>query len=285
MTTKININGDIQDEAFISILDHGFLFGDSIYEVVCTNQGKPCFLDEHLKRLYASASGISLKIPHSPTEIKQQIQITLDSAENRDSYIRIIVTRGIGEVDIDPSSCFNPNIIIFVKEIPQIPFESYEKGISVALVSIKRNSRDSLNPAVKTGNYLNNVLARIEAQRMGAEDAIMVNYMGQLTEGTTSNLFFVKEGRLLTPIKECGILSGITREKIIQLANKNSIALKEGKWPSEELFKAEEIFLSGTVKKIIPVTVLDGRPVGKGIPGPITQKLMRLYSELLENLV
>jgi len=285
MTTKININGDIQDEAFISIFDHGFLFGDSVYEVVCTNQGKPCFLDEHLNRLYASASGISLKIPHSPTEIKKQIQITLDSAKNHESYIRIIVTRGVGEVDIDPSSCFNPNIIILVKEIPQISIESYEKGISVALVSIKRNSRDSLNPAVKTGNYLNNVLARIEAKRMGAEDAIMGNSMGQLTEGTTSNLFFVKEGRLLTPIKECGILSGITREKIIQLANKNSIALKEGKWPSEELFKAEEIFLSGTVKKIIPVTVLDGRPVGKGIPGPITQKLMRLYSELLENLV
>ena len=285
MTTKININGDIQDEAFISIFDHGFLFGDSIYEVVCTNQGKPCFLDEHLKRLYASASGISLKISHSPTEIKKQIQITLDSAKNHESYIRIIVTRGVGEVDIDPSSCFNPNIIILVKEIPQISIESYEKGISVALVSIKRNSRDSLNPAVKTGNYLNNVLARIEAKRMDAEDAIMGNSMGQLTEGTTSNLFFVKEGRLLTPIKECGILSGITREKIIQLANKNSIALKEGKWPSEDLFKAEEIFLSGTVKKIIPVTVLDGRPVGKGIPGPITQKLMRLYSELLENLV
>ncbi len=285
MTTKININGDIQDEAFISIFDHGFLFGDSVYEVVCTNQGKPCFLDEHLKRLYASASGISLKISHSPTEIKKQIQITLDSAKNHESYIRIIVTRGVGDVDIDPSSCFNPNIIILVKEIPQISIESYEKGISVALVSIKRNSRDSLNPAVKTGNYLNNVLARIEAKRMGAEDAIMGNSMGQLTEGTTSNLFFVKEGRLLTPIKECGILSGITREKIIQLANKNSIALKEGKWPSEELFKAEEIFLSGTVKKIIPVTVLDGRPVGKGIPGPITQKLMRLYSELLENLV
>ena len=227
MTTKININGDIQDEAFISIFDHGFLFGDSIYEVVCTNQGKPCFLDEHLKRLYASASGISLKISHSPTEIKKQIQITLDSAKNHESYIRIIVTRGVGEVDIDPSSCFNPNIIILVKEIPQISIESYEKGISVALVSIKRNSRDSLNPAVKTGNYLNNVLARIEAKRMDAEDAIMGNSMGQLTEGTTSNLFFVKEGRLLTPIKECGILSGITREKIIQLANKKSITLEE----------------------------------------------------------
>lgn len=284
MTTKININGNIQDEAFISILDHGFLFGDSIYEVVCTNQGKPCFLEEHLKRLYASASGISLKIPHSPTEIKKQIQITLDSARNYESYIRIIVTRGVGEVDIDPSSCFDPNIIIFVKEIPQIPSDRYEKGISVALVSIKRNSRESLNPAVKTGNYLNNVLARIEASKSGAEDAIMVNSMGQLTEGTTSNLFFVKEGRLLTPIKECGILSGITREKIIQLGIKENIPLEEGKWPSEELFKAEEIFLSGTVKKILPVTRLDGRSVGRGIPGPITQTIMRLYSGLLENL-
>jgi len=284
MTTKININGNIQDEAFISILDHGFLFGDSVYEVICTNQGKPCFLEEHLTRLYASASGISLKISHSPIEIKKQIQTTLDSAENDESYIRIIITRGVGEVDIDPSSCFDPNIIIFVKEIPQIPNERYEKGISVALVSIKRNSRESLNPAVKTGNYLNNVLARIEASRMGAEDAIMVNSMGQLTEGTTSNLFFVKERRLLTPIKECGILSGITREKIIYLANKENIPLKEGKWPSEELFKAEEIFLSGTVKKILPVTRLDGRSVGRGIPGPMTQKIMRLYSELLDNL-
>ncbi len=284
MTTKININGDIQDEGFISILDHGFLFGDSIYEVVCTDEGKPYFLNEHLKRLYASASGISLEIPHDETWIKKQIQATLDSAGNDESYIRIIVTRGVGDLDIDPSSCSHPNIIIFVKNIPQISEESYAKGISVALVSIKRNSRDALNPAVKTGNYLNNVLARVEAQKMGAEDAIMVNPWGQLTEGTTSNLFFVKEGRLLTPEKGCGILSGITREKIILLANENGITLEEGKWPGEELFKADEVFLSGTVKKVMPVSVLDSRPVGDGKPGPITQKIMRLYSELLENL-
>lgn len=284
MTTKININGDIQNEAFISIFDHGFLFGDSIYEVVCTNDGKPCFLDEHLNRLFASASGISLEIPLSSEEIKEQIQATLDSAGNSESYIRIIVTRGVGELDIDPSSCFNPNVIILVKEISPIPDESYKKGISVALVSIKRNSRDSLNPAVKTGNYLNNVLARVESRKMGAEDAIMVNPWGQLTEGTTSNLFFVKDGRLLTPEKECGILSGITRQKIIQLANENGISLEEGKWPGEELFKAEEIFLSGTVKKVMPVTILDNRPVGEGKPGAITRKIMRLYSELLDGL-
>ncbi len=284
MTTKVNINGDIKDEAFIPILDHGFLFGDSIYEVVCTNQGRPCFLDEHLNRLYASASGISLEIPHSKEEIKNQIQTTLDSAGNNESYIRIIVTRGVGDVDIDPSSCLNPNVIIFVKETPQIPVEYYKKGISVALVSIKRNSRDSLNPAVKTGNYLNNVLARVEAQKMGAEDAIMVNPWGQLTESTTSNLFFVKEERIFTPEKECGILSGITREKIIQLAHENGMTLEEGKWPGEELFKAEEIFLSGTVKKVMPVSKLDNRPVGEGKPGPVTRKIMRLYAELLNGL-
>ena len=284
MTNKININGDIHDEAFISILDHGFLFGDSIYEVICTNKGKPCFLDEHLSRLYASASGISLKIPRQPEWIKKEVKKTLNSADNPESYIRIIVTRGEGELDIDPSSCFNPNIIIFVKNIPQIPEESYEKGISVSLVSIKRNSRDSLNPAVKTGNYLNNILARMEAQKLGASDAIMVNGWGQLTEGTTSNLFFVKDERILTPAKECGILSGITREKIIQLAQENGISLEEGKWPGEELFKAEEIFLTGTVKKIMPVSVLDNQPVGNGKPGAITKKIMRLYLSLLEKL-
>ncbi|MEK9628469.1 MAG: branched-chain-amino-acid transaminase [Nitrospinota bacterium] len=285
MTTKININGEIQDEAFISIMDHGFLFGDSIYEVVCTHQGKPCFLDDHLKRLYASAAGISLNIPLTPDEIKEQIQTTLKHANNADSYIRIIITRGEGEMDIDPSSCFKPNVIIFVKSTPQISDESYEKGISVALVSIKRNSRDSLNPAVKTGNYLNNVLARVESQKMGAEDAIMVNPWGLLTESTTSNLFFVREGRLLTPSKECGILSGITRDKIIQLANENGMALEEGKWPGEELFKADEIFLTGTVKKVMPVSKLDSRPVGDGKPGPITRKVMKLFTELLDNLI
>jgi branched-chain amino acid aminotransferase len=284
MTTKINVNGEIQDEAFISVLDHGFLFGDSVYEVICARQGNPYFLDEHLNRLYASASGISLKMPYDHKWIKTLVQATLDSADNPESYIRIIVTRGVGDLDIDPSSCFKPNLIILVKNIPQIPDEDYEKGISVSLVSIKRNSRDALDPAVKTGNYLNNVLARVEAQKMGAVDAIMVNSCGQLTEGTTSNLFFVREGRLLTPNKNCGILSGITREKIIQLAHENGMPIEEGAWPGEELLKAEEIFLSGTVKRVMPVSILDNRPVGIGKPGPITQKMMRLYSELLLSL-
>jgi len=284
MTTKINFNGDIQEEAYISILDHGFLFGDSIYEVICTNKGKPCFLDDHLKRLYASASAISLDIPRNHQWIKENINATLMAAGNSESYVRVIITRGVGELDIDPSSCLEPNIIIFIKSIPIIPDEYYEKGIEVSLVSIKRNSRDSLNPAVKTGNYLNNILAKMEAQKIGAEDAIMVNPWGQLTEATTSNIFFVKNGCIHTPETDCGILSGITREKIIQLAHENGIAIEEGKWLGDELINVDEIFLSGTVKKIMPVSILDNHPVGDGKPGPITNKLMRLYLNLLNNL-
>ncbi len=284
MTTKININGDIQEEGFISILDHGFLFGDSVYEVICTNNGKPCFLEEHLERLYASASAIALNIPCNHKWIKENINSTLMAAGNSDSYIRVIITRGSGELEIDPSTCVKPNIIIIVKKIPVIADDSYEKGISVSLVSIKRNSRDSLNPAVKTGNYLNNILAIMEAQKIGAEDAIMVNPWGQLTEATTSNIFFVKNGCIHTPEKNCGILSGITREKIIQLAHENGIDLIEGNWLGEEIIKAEEIFLSGTVKKILPVSKLDNYPVGNGKPGLITKKIMRLYLNLLECL-
>ena len=284
MTTKINFNGVIREEAFISILDHGFLFGDSIYEVICTNKGRPCFLDEHLRRLYESASAISLDIPHDIQWIKENINATLVASGNPDSYVRIIITRGVGELDLDPSSCLEPNIIIFVKSIPIIPDECYEKGIAVSLVSVKRNSRDSLNPAVKTGNYLNNILAKVEAQKIGADDAIMVNTWGQLTEATTSNIFFVKNGCLHTPETGCGILSGITREKIIQLAHENGITLEEGKWLGDELVNADEIFLSGTVKKIIPVSILDNHPVGNGKPGLITKKIMRLYLALLDNL-
>jgi branched-chain amino acid aminotransferase len=282
MTTKINFNGQIHDELDISVLDHGFLFGDSVYEVVCTIKNQPCFLDKHLCRLFASASAISLDIPHDKQWFQEQLNTTLSAAGNLESYIRIIVTRGIGEVNIDPSTCHRPNIIIIVMETSEYPESCYEKGIHVALVSIKRNSRDALNPNVKTGNYLNNVLAKVESNKLGAQDAIMVNSLGHLTEGTTSNLFFVRDGHIFTPSLDCGILSGITREIVIQLSKENGFRVEEGKWPGEELSEADEIFLTGTIKKVMPVSHLDGRPVGSGKPGPVTLKLMRLYEFLLK---
>lgn len=283
MTTKINFNGEIRDQLSISVFDHGFLFGDSVYEVVSTFKNRPCFLDKHLTRLNASAKAISLNIPNDKEWFRTQLDNTLLAANNKESYIRIIVTRGVGEINIDPISCEHPNVIIIVSEVSEYPDSCYEKGIQVSLVSIKRNARDALNPNVKTGNYLNNVLAKVEANSLGSQDAIMVNPWGYLTESTTSNLFFVHQGHVFTPSMDCGILSGITREMVIQLANENGFHLEEGKWPGEELSKAEEIFLTGTIKKVMPVTKLDGRPVGSGKPGPVTLKLMRLYNNLLEN--
>ncbi len=282
MTTRINFKGEIGQDAFISVLDHGFLFGDSVYEVVVTQNGVPCFMKGHLKRLRNSAAGLTMEIPWSDESIVEQIMRTIKDAGNAESYVRIIVTRGVGELDIDPTSCSNPELIVLVTELKPYPLSSYEKGINVALVSVKRNSRDTVNPGIKTGNYLNNVLAKVESNRMGAQDALMLNHQGHLTECTTSNFFFVVEGRILTPSLDCGILAGITRDVLLQVAQENGVLVEQGEWPPESLSKADEAFITGTVKKVMPVTHLDGRSIGNGQPGPVTRRMMRLYDEALE---
>jgi len=284
MSTKINLNGVIEDTASISVFDHGFLFGDSVYEVVSTEKNRPVFLDEHLLRLRASAAAIHLHIPKSDAWFKAEIDKTLAAGKNPESYIRLVVTRGTGEIDIDPVSCEAPNILIYVTPVKAYPKESYEKGISLALVSIKRNPREALNPGIKTGNYLNNVLAKMEARKLGAADALMLSPYGFLTESTTSNLFFVQGGRLMTPSLDCGILAGITRDRVLALARENGILVEEGRWPAEALDRAEEIFLTGTLKRVMPVTRLDGKPVGDGRPGPLTRKISRLYEALVLSL-
>ena len=282
MTTKINVNGKLEEEARISVLDHGFLFGDSVYEVVATLDSQPVFMAEHLQRLRISAKELALNIPYSDEQFRDEIHKTLDAAGNHESYIRIIVTRGVGEIDLDPVSCLSPTVVIVVTDSVVYPAESYSKGIQLSLVSIKRNPKEALNPGIKTGNYLNNILAKMEANRAGAADALMLNPLGILTECTTSNFFLVKEGRVLTPSLSCGILAGITREVVIQLARENGLLVEEGEWPPEILAQAEEAFITGTIKKVMPVTLLDGRPVGDGKPGAVTQKLIKLYKEFLK---
>ncbi len=284
MTTRINLNGEIHQDAHISVFDHGFLFGDSVYEVVSTHHGHLCFVNEHLRRLRSSANAISLEIPLTDEQMIREIHKTIAAAGNPESYIRIIVTRGVGEMDIDPETCTEPNVLIFVKSILQYPEENYENGINVALVSIKRNPKEALNPGIKTGNYLNNVLAKVEARKAGAADALMLNPTGQLTECTTSNFFFVRDQRLMTPSLNCGILSGITREVVLRLARENGVLVEEGEWPPDVLQNAEEAFITGTVKMVMPVTSLDGRPIGTGKPGPITKMMMRLYQDVLKSL-
>lgn len=285
MATRININGVIKSEAFISVFDHGFLFGDSVYEVINTKSNSPCFLDHHLKRLHNSAKGIQLDIPFDDSWFRNQITLTLIDASNKESYIRIVVTRGIGDIDIDPSSCQTPCVLLFVTSARIYPLELYEKGIHLAVVNVKRNYKESLNPGIKTGNYLNNVLAKIEADRFGANDALMLNPFGEITESTTSNFFFIQNGRIMTPSLDCGILAGITRNMVIQIAKENGFPLEEGRWPVEILDKADEIFLTGTVKHIMPVTRLDRKNIGNGKPGIVTRSLMHLYQKLLEKLV
>ncbi len=284
MTTRINLNGDIQQDAHISVFDHGFLFGDSVYEVVSTHHGQLCFVQEHLHRLQNSARAISLDIPLTDEQIIREIQKTVEAAGNEESYIRIVVTRGVGEIDIDPETCTEPKVLIYVKPALEYPKENYSDGIKVALVTIKRNPKEALNPGIKTGNYLNNVLAKVEARKAGAADALMLNPTGQLTECTTSNFFFVRDQRLMTPSLDCGILSGITREVVLRLARENGVLVEEGEWPPEILQNAEEAFITGTVKMVMPVTSLDGRPLGNGKPGPITKMMMRLYQDVLTSL-
>ncbi len=284
MSLKINFNGTIEEDSRISVFDHGFLFGDSVYEVVATHENQPIFLDAHLNRLANSAQGISLTIPHDKNWFVQQIDRTLEAAGNRESYIRVVVTRGVGDIDIDPSSCLRPNVVIYVAPHKDYAQDNYTKGIHVALVSIKRNPKEALNPGIKTGNYLNNVLAIMEANKLGAKDALMLSPSGFLTECTTSNIFLVQGERILTPSLDCGILPGITRNKVIQLASEHGLPVEEGQWPPETLEKIDEIFITGTLKKVMPVTSLDGRSVGNGKPGSVTKKIMRLYDEYVQNI-
>jgi branched-chain amino acid aminotransferase len=284
MATKINFNGIIQDDACISVFDHGFLFGDSVYEVVSTKENKPVFLAEHLDRLKNSAEKICLKIPQSDAWFEDQINRTLSAADNNESYVRIVVTRGVGEIDIDPLTCTQANIVIFVTTGKEYPIENYQNGIRVAVVSVERNPREALDPGIKTGNYLNNILAKMEANKLGAKDALMLSGQGYITECTTSNFFFVLEGRIHTPSLESGILPGITRVMILKIARENGLLVEEGKWPLEVLDKADEMFLTGTLKKVMPVTQLDNRMIGDGKPGPVTRKIMRLYQEYLDHL-
>jgi len=284
MPLKINFNGNIEEDPLISVFDHGFLFGDSVYEVVATHDNRPLLLDAHLNRLKNSANGISLAIPYDQNWFVREVDRTLEAAGNEESYIRIVVTRGVGDIDIDPSSCQNPNVLIYVAPGKEYSPKNYSRGINVALVSIKRNPKEALNPGIKTGNYLNNVLAMMEAKKLGAKDALMLSPSGYLTECTTSNIFLVQEGRVLTPSLDCGILPGITRDAVIRLAKENGLPMEEGQWPPETLEKSDEIFITGTLKKLMPVTQLDGHSIGKGKPGPVTRKLMRLYEEYLRSL-
>ena len=287
MAILININGQLipPEKASISVLDHGLLFGDSVYEVFTTHRGKLFAEREHLSRLRSSAKAISLKIPYTDEYFLEEIQKTIDAAENSDSYVRMVITRGEGEIHISPVSCNLPSMILYVKEVEKYPEEYYTKGIAISVVSTKRNLKDSLNPGIKTGNYLNSVLAIIEAQKLGADDGLMLNSDGFVSECTTSNFYLVKSGHIKTADPECGILMGITRKMLIDVARENGITVEECKISPEEIFAADELFITSTTKGVMPVTVCDRKKIGDGKPGPVSKKLRSLYQQKLNRIV
>ena len=280
MSAMVNVNGRIfdQEHAVISVFDHGFLYGEGVYETLRTYTGQPFLFDRHLRRLRTSASMLALTVPLTNDEIDRRCRDTMCAANlgttGREAYIRILVTRGVGELTYDPAACGEPTVVVIVKAHVDPPPEAFERGVKVALVDIVRNHPGSVNPMIKSNNLLNNALAMQEAFRRGAFEGVMRNYRGELAECTTANLFVVKNGVALTPPLEAGLLAGITREFLFEVGAELQIAVREATLRDEDLFQAEEAFLTSTTRELVPIVRVDERVIGDGKPGPVTTTLL-----------
>jgi branched-chain amino acid aminotransferase len=283
MAATVNVNGQIFDEAHavISVFDHGFLYGEGIYETLRTYHGRPFLFDRHMRRLRASAAMMTLDVPLTNDEVARRFSDTMAAAElgmnGREAYVRMLVTRGIGDLTYDPSACPVPSIVVIVKPQVDPPGEAYERGVKVVLVSIVRNHPDSVNPLIKSNNLLNNALAMQEAVRRGGFEGVMRNYHGELAECTTSNLFVVRNGQVLTPPLDAGLLAGITREFLFEVGAAEGIVVQERTLRDSDLFEADEAFLTSTTREIVPIVHVDDRAVGNGRPGPVTRALLTAF--------
>jgi branched-chain amino acid aminotransferase len=279
---KIFIDGKYCDErdAKISVFDHGLLYGDGIFEGIRAYNGRVFRLKEHIDRLFCSARSILLKIPMAHADIMAAIIETCRRNRIRDGYIRLVVTRGIGTLGLNPNRCKNPSVIIIAGKMQLYPTELYQRGMEIVTVPTVRNLHSALNPAIKSLNYLNNILAKIEANNAGCEEAIMLNAEGFVAECTGDNIFIVKERRLLTPPLSAGALYGITRGVVMDLAAQSGLTVGEPDLTRYDLFNADECFLTGTGAELVPVVKIDGRVVGTGKPGPVTESLVAQYRAL-----
>ncbi len=279
---KIYIDGKYYDQknAKISVFDHGLLYGDGIFEGIRAYNGRVFKLTEHIDRLFCSAKAILLKIPMSHGEIVRAVVETCRRNKIRDGYVRLLVTRGAGTLGLNPNRCKNPSIIIIADKIQLYPAELYERGMEIITVPTTRNLHSALNPAIKSLNYLNNILAKIEANNAGCEEAIMLNAEGFVSECTGDNIVIVKAGQMLTPPLSAGALYGITRGVVIELAREEGLTVAEPNLTRYDLFNADECFLTGTGAELIPIVKIDGRVIGAGKPGPITRRLVDKYHAL-----
>src|SRR6478752_897243 len=290
MNAMVNVNGSIADQAHavISVFDHGFLYGEGVYETLRTYSGQPFLFDRHMRRLRKSASMLSLSVPAANEEIDRRFRETMKAAglgtQGREAYLRILVTRGIGELTYDPAACGDPTIVIIAKPHVDPPVDAFERGVMVALVDIVRNHPGSVNPLIKSNNLLNNALAMQEAFRRGAFEGVMRNYRGELAECTTANLFVVKDGKALTPPLDAGLLAGITREYLFEVGRDTGIAVREQTLRDADLLGAGEAFLTSTTRELVPIVQVDDRTVGFGAPGPVTRALLDAYRKKAHSL-
>jgi branched-chain amino acid aminotransferase len=284
MPATVNVNGLIvdQEHARVSVFDHGFLYGEGVYETLRTYNGQPFLFDRHMRRLRNSAGMLALPIPISDAEIATRFLDTMQAGgfvggPGKEAYIRLMVTRGVGELSYDPAACPQPSIVVIVKLQVDPPAEVFEHGVAVAIVSTVRNHPGTVNPLIKSNNLLNNALAMQEALRRGAYEGIMRNYRGELAEGTTSNLFIVKNGAALTPPLDAGLLPGITREFLFEIGAEQRIEVREAVLLDEDLFAADEAFLTATTRDLVPIVRVNDRPIGTGRPGPVTVTLLQAF--------
>lgn len=267
------------ENAVIPVLDHGFLFGDSVYEVVRTLEGRLIYAREHLERMQLSASGIGLPLPWDNAMLIAEMERMHSASGDAESYVRLIVTRGTGTLELATHTCTQQRLIVIQKPLTVWPQEFYSSGAKLSLVSVLRNQKQAMDPAFKTGNYLNNVLAIEEARKSGATEAVMLNRDGYITECTTANVFWVKAGVVRTPALDVGILSGITRAEVLAACRDIGQRCEEGQYPEAALLEADEVFITSTTRDVMPITRLDDRAVGVGKVGPVTQRLMQAYTK------
>jgi branched-chain amino acid aminotransferase len=286
MSATVNVNGRVSDQehAVISIFDHGFLYGEGVYETLRTYNGQPFLFDRHMRRLRNSASMLSLSVPLTDAEIGVRFRDTVRTAglgtdEAHEAYIRLLVTRGIGDLSYDPAATPQPSIVVIVKLHVDPPPGAFERGVKAALVPIVRNHPGSVNPVIKSNNLLNSALAMQEAVRRGAFEGIMRNYRGELAECSTANIFIVKDGAALTPPIDAGLLPGITREFLFEIGAARSIPVREQVLRDEDLFGADECFLSSTTREVVPIVRVDDRVIGQGVPGPVTRTLLDTFRQ------
>jgi len=279
---KVYINGKFyeKNEAKISVFDHGLLYGDGVFEGIRSYNRLVFKLKEHIDRLFESAQSIMLKIPLTKEQLIKAVVLTLKEDNLKDAYIRLIVTRGEGDLGLDPRKCRGATIIIIADKIALYPEKLCREGLKIVTVPTIRNLPEALNPQIKSLNYLNNILAKIEAVNAGCDEAIMLDFLGYVAECTGDNIFIAKRNHLYTPPQCMGTLRGITRDTVLEIARKNKISVHEHVITRHEVYISDECFLTGTAAEIIPVLMVDGRTIGTGKPGKLTLSLMKKFKEL-----